>query len=268
MTDHRDIWISVAEALQGVTQWLAEEAKLDAPQARDEAKEAIIGALASGRLRSCPHGYLTSTLADQNADKRRATDYRFDLIGCDGRYSKIEIDFDRDSGHPIVPFEFWRMFRDPSAGPSAMWQEGDFSFNVTTRSGEEFSGEVSSLCVDPAGLPGRAHIPVLKALTPSACAPIIEKDNAAAPSATAGLNEGSPLQRRRRGRPTAAKEHYIALHKSRFERGEAFSVKTDEAEFLLKAVSSEIANNRVPKDRTIVNWLVKYGYGKWHHKKH
>jgi hypothetical protein len=56
---------------------------------------------------------------------------------------------------------------------------------------------------------------------------------------------------------------YAEVHKNRFTRGEACSIRTEEANFLIESIFKEYPNIKMPNQRTVVNWLSKYGYGKW-----
>lgn len=263
MADHDEIWISAAEALRRKACDFAAEMKIDALTSREEAMNAIIGDLACGYLRSIPRSYLASSL-----EKVTMSDYRFYEIDRDGRYSDTDIDLEYGTGQPIIPVEFWLMFRDPSVGASANWQDGHFSFSRTDFSGASLSGSVRDLCIRWAGIPSVADV--------SGASPVIISTDGAVDTAdeinTRTLSridrvefEPASSLRRRRGRgrrPNIDKEFYMALHRQRYEQGEASPIKTEEAEFLRQACEKKYPGEKISAESAIENWLCKEGYGK------
>jgi hypothetical protein len=219
MNDSDDIWIPVAKALDLVARQFAQSARLDAAQARDEAKNSMIGDLATGHLRSCPYSYLTSSFAAGSEGK---ADNPFNKFGAVRKFGDIEVDFDPDSGHPVVPVEFWRHFRDPSAGANADWLAGHFSFNITEASGVSVSGSVRNLCIYQAGLPQPVEMPQAEPVAvPAALAS--GEDSAADTTTSAAEIEPALLKekRRRRGRPSLAKDLWLLDVSSGFKLNRA-----------------------------------------------
>ncbi|MGQ0277530.1 hypothetical protein ACT17R_02675 [Sphingopyxis sp. Q841] len=144
-----DAWISTARGLELISSRFAATKKLDTVSARDEAKTAIIGALASGRLHSCPKGCLTSSF---EAGDGRPSDFLFCELDADGNSTPILMNVQHEGEYVFVPPEFWANFRDPAAGASANWHDGHFSFRLSAPLQKSCVGEVRELCFDLASI--------------------------------------------------------------------------------------------------------------------
>jgi len=143
------MWIPAAHALELIASRFAATKKLDTVSARDEAKTAIIGGLASGRLHSCPKGCLTSAF---EAGDGRPSDFHYCELDAGGNGTSISMDVQHEGEYVFVPPEFWENFRDPAAGASANWHDGHFSFRLSTPSQITFVGEIRELCFDQASV--------------------------------------------------------------------------------------------------------------------
>ena len=137
-----DRWLPAAQALEMIASRFTVAKRLEAASAREEAKTAIIGGLASGRIISCPRGCLTSAF---DAGNGRPGDYSYFELDAGDNSSPISMQVERDGEYVFVPCEFWQDFRDPAAGGSANWHDGDFSFRLATLARPTFVGEVRAL---------------------------------------------------------------------------------------------------------------------------
>lgn len=218
-----DRWIPAAQALELIASRFALAKKLDAVLAREEAKTAIIGDLASGRLPSCPKGCLTSTL---ESEKGRPGDFRYCELDADGNASTVSMEVQYEGEYVFIPSEFWEDFRDPAAGASANWHDGDFSFRLATPSRTTFVGEVRCLYLDRASA---------------------EQIGTLATDTTTVVKTGRP------GRPDKGKALYLHELERRIKTGELESTLADQAKALSSWLHAHHPNGKQPALGTIEN---------------
>lgn len=218
-----DKWLPAARALELLASRFAAAKKQDAVLVHEEAKTAIIGDLASGRLHSCPKRCLNSAF---KAEAGRPSDFKFCELDADGNSFPLSMSVQHEGEYVFVPQEFWENFRDPAAGASSNWHGGHFSFRLVTALQATVVGEVRELFFD------RASIEQIGT---------IESDTDAV------TRTGDP------GRPEKGYTLYIAELERRRQRGDTLPTLAQEAEALLSWLRQTNSLKSAPTAKTIEN---------------
>lgn len=218
-----DKWIPAARALELLASRFAAAKKQDAVFVREEAKTAIIGDLASGRLHSCPKRCLTSAF---KAEEGRPSDFNFCELDGDGNSFPLSMNVQHEGEYVFVPREFWENFRDPAAGASANWHDGHFSFRLVTALQSTFVGEVRELCFDRAS---------------------IEQIGTTGADTDAATRTGDP------GRPEKGYTLYMAELERRRQRCDTLPTLAQEAEALLSWLRQTYSLKSAPTAKTVEN---------------
>ena len=213
--------IPAGYALETVTSRFAGGKKLDEGWARAEAKEALTGALANDRLRSCPVGCLTSSF---EAGFGRPADYRYEKYDHNGNVELIAMAV-QGSEYVYIPHEFWLDFLNPAAATSSNWVDGHFSFRLE-KDGETALGEVLHLVFDKKA---------------------VETIGRGAFQASSSVNSGKP------GRRALAKELYCRELRRRIEQEEIRESLAEEAKYLHGWLRAHHRVQKMPGLGTIKN---------------
>lgn len=223
MADDDGRWITAAQALELVAHRFAAAMKSDVASAREEAKAALLGALACDRLRACPSGCLTSAFI---VGSGRPGDFSHVEYDEDGNGQPLPMEVHQEGEYVFVPSEFWQQFRNPAAGVSANWQDGHFSFRLAASLPSCFVGEVRHLCFDRAS---------------------VEQIGIFAPNVSAATRTGDP------GRPELGATLYMLEFERRNRDGELERSLADQARALLAWFRSSHPEQQAPSFRTIEN---------------
>ena len=216
-------WIEAAYALELIASRFAVSKKLDVVSARDEAKVAIVGALVSGHVHACPKGCLTSAFV---AGEGRESDFKYYEVDADGNGTPISMQLQHEGDYVFIPPEFWADFRDPAAGASANWHDGDFSFRLVTSARTALVGEVLNVYFD------RSSIEAIGALA---------------------SNTGLMVRTGDPGRPELGKTLYLRELERRIEIGGLEESLRAQAHALHVWFCEEYPDQQSPKPRTIEN---------------